>query len=215
MQRFVVASLVALALVAAGTALASRGDPQQRFTRADQARAKAMVLRASDLSVAYTAGPGSSGGGGFYCTALDESDLTLTGTAVSPSFTTTGEVIRSSSDVYASRADATASWKRGASSAGQQCLRTDIRAEFRGTTARLISLKPISFPRRAQRSVAYGAVALVQGVRVYLDIVAMQESRAEAWVIYVTALAPPPAGELRRLTSVVERRMEKAMRGSS
>jgi hypothetical protein len=209
-----VAVVVLLSLAVAGTALGSRGDPKERFTHADQARAKAMVLRQSDFSVAYTARPGSSGSGDFYCAALDESDLTLTGKATSPSFTTTGEFVSSSSDVYVSRADATASWKRGTSSAGQVCLRAGLRAEFQGTAVKLVSFKRIAFAPRGQRSVAYRAVAIEQGIRVYLDVVAMQVSRAEASVVYVAALAPPPAGELRRLTAVVERRMQKAMRGA-
>jgi hypothetical protein len=207
--------IVLVALVATTAAFAGRGDPRERFNPADQARAKAMLLRPADFSVAYTARPGSSGGGDFYCAALDESDLTLTGKARSPSYTTTGEYVSSSSDVYASRSDATASWKRGTSSAGQQCLRAGLRAELQGTAVKLVSLKRLPFPRRGERSAAYRAVAIAQGIRVYLDVVAMQVSRAEASVLYVAALGPPPAGELPRLTGVVERRMEKAMRGAS
>jgi hypothetical protein len=209
-----IAVAVLLSLAVAGTALGDRGDPKERFTRADQARAKAMLLRQSDFSIAYTSHPSSSGGGDFYCAALDESDLTLTGKATSPSFTATGEFVSSSSDVYASRADAAASWKRGTSSAGQQCLRAGLQAQFRGTTVKVVSFKRIAFPSRGQRSVAYRAIATQQGVRVYVDVVAMLVSRAEASVVYLTALGPPPAGELRRLTSVVEGRMEKAMRGA-
>jgi hypothetical protein len=91
---------VLLVLAVAGAALAANGDPQRRITPADQARAQAMVLRASDFSAAYTSHPSSSGGGGFYCAAIDESDLTLTGSATSPSFTATAEFVVSRADVY-------------------------------------------------------------------------------------------------------------------
>jgi hypothetical protein len=48
MTRIVTLRL-AVVLVATGSALAARGDPQKRITPADQARAKAMLLRAADL----------------------------------------------------------------------------------------------------------------------------------------------------------------------
>ena len=82
------------------------------------------------------------------------------------------------------------------------------------TRIRLVSFARIPFPKRGARSVAYRAVAAAQGVRVYVDLVAMQVGRAEAGVIYVSALTPAPAAELRRLTNVVAKRAAKAMRGA-
>jgi hypothetical protein len=77
-----------------------------------------------------------------------------------------------------------------------------------------VSFKRIPFPERGQKSIAFRGVATQQGLRVYVDFVAMQVSRAQAAVIYVGALAPPPASELRRLTALVEKRAQKAMRGA-
>ena len=206
--------LVLVALVAAGAAFAGRGDPQERFTRADQVRAKAMLLRPSDLSPVYAAQPAPSSAGGAYCAALDESDLTLSGRGNSPIFTTTGEFVRSTASVYATRADANASWTRGSSPAGEQCLRVALRADLRSSSMRLVSLKRVPFPTRGTRSAAYRAVATFQGVRFYVDVVAMQISRAVAGVLYVNALAPPPQGEVRRLTGLVATRAQKTMRGA-
>ncbi len=203
-----------VALVAAASALAGRGDPKERFTAADQARAKAMLLRPADFSPVYAAQPAPTGGGGFYCAALDESDLTVTGKSSSPSFTTTGEFVRSTASVYATHADSNASWLRNTSPAGEQCLRAALRADLRSSAVRLVSFKRVPFPARGTRSVAHRAVATVQGVRVYVDVVAMQVSRAEAAVLYVNALAPPPQGEVRRLTGLVATRAQKAMRGA-
>ena len=205
-------ALVALALTA--TALAGRGDPKERFTTRDQARAKAMLLRPSDFSPVYVAQPAANSSGGFYCAALDESDLTLSGRANSPTFTTTGEVVRSTASVYATRADANASWARGVSTAGEQCLRATLRADLTGSAVRLVSFGRVPFPARGARSAAYRAVATVQGIHVYVDVVTMQISRAEAAVLYVNALAPPPQSELRRLTGLVAARGQKAMRGA-
>jgi hypothetical protein len=79
---------------------------------------------------------------------------------------------------------------------------------------RLVSMKRIPFPSRGMRSVAYRAVATLQGIHFYLDVVSMQVSRAVAGVIYVNALAPPPQSEVRRLTALVATRAQKAMRGA-
>jgi hypothetical protein len=214
--RAIVVIALFLALVVCGAALAARGDPQQRITPADQARAKSMLLRPGDFSIAYTSRPNPSGSGSdFYCSALDESDLTVTGKVDSPSFTTTGEFVTSTASVYESRSDSNASWSRGTSAAGVECLRVGVRNGLQGAAVRLLSFKKLSFPKRGQRSIAYRAVATQQGIRVYIDLVAMQVSRAQAAVIYSSALAPPPSGELRRLSALVEKRAERAMRGTS
>ena len=215
MQRLLVVALLA-GLICSSAALAARGDPDKQIRPADQARAKTMLLRPADFNPAFTARPSSSGGSGdFYCAALDESDLTLTGEARSQSFTATTEYVTSTSYVYASRSDSNASWRRGTSAAGEQCLRVGLRGQFQGTGVQLVSFRQLSFPTRGQRSAAYRAIATQQGLRLYLDVVAMQVSRAQAAVIYVSALSPPPPSELRRLTGLVAKRAEKAMRGAS
>jgi hypothetical protein len=208
-------ALVALAALAvAGTALAARGDPRERFAPADQARAKAMLLRQSDFSVAFVSRPSSSSGNDFYCSAIDESDLTLTGKATSPNFTAQTEYVVSTGYVYASRADSNASWRRGVSKAGEQCLRLGTRAQLQRGSARFVSFKRLAFPPRGDRSVAYRAIATQQGIHVYIDVVAMQIGRAQAAVIYGSALVPPPQGELKRVTATVATRARKAMRGA-
>jgi hypothetical protein len=106
MRTALVALLVALAI--ATGALAANGAPQRRITPADQARANSMLLRVSDLNAAFTARPSPPGDRGVSCAALDESDLTITGSATSPSFTATAEYVTSTADVYESRSDANA-----------------------------------------------------------------------------------------------------------
>ena len=171
-----------------------------------------MLLRPADFNPAFVAHPHASGSGDFYCSALDESDLTITGKSDSPNFTAGTEYATSTASVYATRSDSNASWARGTSKAGEQCLRGGLRSELQGTAVQLASFRRMSFPPRGTRSVAYRAVATVQGVRVFVDLVAMQVSRAQAGVVYVSALTPAPAAELRRLTALVAKRAEKAMR---
>jgi hypothetical protein len=209
------ALLVLLALTVSGVALAARGDPQRRITRADQARAKAMLLRPSDFSVAFVASPRTSGRSDFYCAAIDESDLTVTGNAESPNFTAAPESVTSTSYVYASRSDSNASWKRGTSPAGRSCLRDGVRREIARAGVRLLSFKTVPFPRRGDRSIAFRTVAALQGIRIFVDQVAVQVGRAQLAVTYTSALSPPPQGELRRLTRAVAARATRAMRGAS
>jgi hypothetical protein len=209
-----IALALVLALVLAGTALAARGDPQTRIRPADQSRARSMLIRATDMNAAFTAIPVAANPDASYCVALDESDLTVTGLANSPSFTATTEFVVSRSYVYESRADANASWQRGTSAAGRSCLRRAMVSELRGTTTRLVSFKRLPFPRAASRSAAYRIVASRDGVRLYLDLIAIQHSRAEVAIVYGAALSPPPAGEERRLARLVAKRAEKAMRGA-
>jgi hypothetical protein len=201
-----------VALIAAGAALADRGDPKERFTPADQARARAMLLRAADFNPAFVAHPRAGGSGGFYCSALDESDLTLTGQGDSPNFVAGTEYVTSTASVYATRSDASAAWVRGTSKAGERCLRVGLRNALQGSAVQFVSIRRLAFPPRGTASVAYRALATVQGVRVFLDFVALQVSRAQAGVVYVSALTPPPAAELRRLTALVAKRAERAMR---
>lgn len=205
----------AFALVGSGVALAARGDPQRKITPADQARAKAMLTRQVDVGPAFMSTPASDQNDGFYCAALDESDLTVTGEARSPNFTSTVEFVSSQAYVYRSRADANASWQRGTSVAGQKCLREGLRGELQGSTVHLVSFKKTAFPKLAQKSVAYRAIADQQGVRIYLDLVALQYGRAQVAIVYGAGLTPPPKSEKLRLAKVTAHRMAKAMGGLS
>ena len=174
-----------------------------------------MVIRKADVGPAFASSPASSGNDDFYRAALDESDLTLTGEAQSPSFTSTAEFVSSEAFVYRTRVDANASWQRGTSAAGQKCLREGLRREVKGTTVRIVSFKRIAFPKLAQRSVVYRTIADQQGVRIYLDLIALQQSRVQVAIVYGAGLSPPPAAEERRLAKLTASRMAKAMSGSS
>jgi hypothetical protein len=206
--------LCVVMLLAAGTAVAGRGDPQERLTPADQARAKAMLIRPGDVNAAFRSFPTADNPSTPYCAALDESDLTVTGQANSPTFAAPPELVVSRSYVYESLADANASWKRGTSTAGQSCLRRLLWAELQGTGVRLVSFKRIPFANFGGRTVAYRIVASEQGVRFYLDLIALQQGRAQVSIVYGNGLIPPPASEERRLAKLVAKRAAKAMRGS-
>jgi hypothetical protein len=212
--KSLVALLLAGMLVVSGAALAGRGDPQKRIVRADQARAKAMLLRRADFGLAYKTAPPSGQETDFYCKALDESDLTITGEAESPSFQGGVEFSSSVSQVYESRADSNTSWRRGTSAAGDACVRDEFRRQFQKDGVRLESFRRIAFPPFAERSVAYRLVASSQDVRVFLDVVALKQGRAQVALLLGSALTPMPKDEEVRLARIVAGRMAKAMRGA-
>lgn len=138
----------------------------------------------------------------------------MTGQAESPSFSGGVEFAASIAYVYATQANANASWRRGTSAAGQQCLRRGLQNEIQGTSVRLVSFRKLPFPAFAQRSVLYRVAAEQQGgVRIYLDLIALQHSRAQVAVVYGSGLSPPAAAEERRLAKVTAARMARAMGG--
>lgn len=209
--RRALALVVALALLGAGSALAARGDPQERFTAADQARAKAMLLKGADLGPTFRPTPPARADSDFYCRALDESDLTITGKAESRRFTGGTAFVTSTAYVYESVADANASWGRGTSAAGQRCLRDGLRQELQGGAVELRSFRKIAFPRVGRRSLLYRAVATQQGIPIYLDLLAIQHGRAQAAVVLGSGAVPPPRSVELELGRLVARRMAKAM----
>jgi hypothetical protein len=126
----------------------------------------------------------------------------------------TGAFVASTAYLYESVSDANASWRRGTSAAGQRCLREGLRRELGGSGARLVSFGKVAFPRLAERTVLYRAVVVQQGVRVVLDLLALQRTRAQTSIVVGSALAPPPRDVELRLGRLVAGRMERALRGS-
>lgn len=215
MRRLVVLALL-LALAVTGTALAARGDPQRRITPADEARAKAMLVRQSDL-------PGSKAGAptpdvDFYCPGLDGSDLTLTGDADGRRFAVGLMIVASASEVYESRADAGAAWRRATGADGVQCARSLLRRQLAQEGGRLVSLRQIPFPRVSDRTIAFRATLSAttpQGtVPAYVDVIALMRSRAHATITVGSALTTPPRSEELHLARTVAKRMASAMRGA-
>ena len=206
-----------LALVLAGSALADHLDPQKRIRAADQARAKAMLLRQSDVP-GFRQLPSSGASAHLTCRALDESDLTATGDAEAPRFALSVSSITSSSTVYATRTDAATSWRRGTSVAGTRCLREELGRAFAGQGARVVSLRRVSFPALAQRSAAYRltlqGTAQGQSITAYVDFVVLLHGRAVAGLVVGSALVPPDRPAEITLARAIAGRMARAMRGA-
>ena len=210
-------SVLAFLVVSASAALATHQDPQKRLKRADNARARAMLVKRSDVPTGFR--PQVSGGPDPHvdCSAsVSESDLTVTGEAEGQQLALGVVLVSSTARIYESVADASASWRRSTSVAGTKCATQVLRREFAKQGVDLVSLRTVSFPRVSERSVAYRAelsAMTSQGtVPVYVDIVALLRSRSQATVIVGSALVPPQRAEELRLARVVAGRMATAMR---
>jgi hypothetical protein len=213
MRRFL-ACFVVVALAGAGAALAGRGDPQKRLTPADNARARSMLLIKADLP-AFTSVPAPRSDRDFYCKAVDESDLTITGEAISRVFVGRFEAIGSFAALYASVADANASWRRGSSPAGTECLRKLVVSDIKAGGGRLISFAPRPTPRLAQRSLAFRFIAeRSDRVRFYTDLVFLQQSRAQVGLIFESAAGSMTPQFVERLVRTVAGRLNRTMRRS-
>ena len=217
MRRLAVVALV-LTLVVSGAALAARGDPQKRINPADQARARSMLVRKSDLGPAFRAQRASGGDTQLNCPALDESDLTLTGLAASPDFSAGLAFVSSEAQVYESAGDAALAWQRDTSAAGIACLKDTLRREFAKQGLELVGLRKLAFPRVSQKTAAYrielsGQAQGIQ-VRVVLDAILLLRSRAEVLLAIGTAVVVPSRATEVQLARTVAARMTAAMRGA-
>lgn len=218
-----VALVLGLLVSASGAALAARGDPQKRITRADQARAKAMLIRRSDLGAGFKAKPASNGH--LYCGSDDESHLTLTGNAGSPDFRSTKRkyfVVGGGSEVYKSLAQAKLAWKQQTSPATVRCARNsflrDARHAFRGELSASLVVHRVFFPRVARHTFAFEVVTDVSGpggdVEIVEFLIALGYSRAIAFVGFVSAFRAPSLQYEIRLSRIVATRMQRAMRAA-
>jgi hypothetical protein len=220
--RRLVALLLALAVALAGATagLAGKGDPQRAITKADQAKAKAMLLRRTDLAAGFRATPASPDPD-WYCAALDESDLTLTGDAETPQWTKQQPgvffVAGSTAQLYRTNAQAQASWRRGTSTAGEKCVRVLLDKELAKSGLHIRSLTRMSFPRLSAQTAAYRLViestTQTAAPALYGDLVVQQRGRAQTSVMVFSLGAPLVRAELVTFARTVAQRMAKAMGG--
>lgn len=209
---------VALLLLLAGStvAFAHHLDPKKQIRPADQAKARAMLVRKSDLGPGVIPQPTNTPDTHLTCEGLDESDLTVTGEAESPTWAHGVGFVASVVNVYATVADANASWARGTRGAGTRCLRDQLADEFATQGVALESLRNVAFPRLAERTVAYRVTlsGTVQGttVRVVIDLVILKHSRAQAALYFGSAFAPAAKADEVALARVTARRMAAAFK---
>lgn len=202
------AGAVVLALVAAQAALAARAEvPVVRFTAADQAAAKAVVLKLTD----FDTGAGWRGGlernakafTGDTCPGLYEpkqADLVITGVAKSD-FKAEGVQVSSGVQVYKTERMARLDWERSVRNpASLACLRKHAAASL-SPGMRLVSLKTVSFARVGERVtrhrliVDYTVAGSTTPVRLLFDTVALGRGRTGISFSFAIAYAHRAAAD--------------------
>lgn len=179
-RRLLLAATFLVALVAAQVAFAE--SPVTRFTIADQAAAKAVVLKAADL------GPGWKGGlskpsvdGPPACAGWNpkQTDLVITGAAESQ-FTAQGLMVFSGVQLYKTTRMIALDWQRTVVDPRMpKCLAEDFAADA-GGRVRVVSMKRLPFAKVAPYAARFRLLLeYTEGetVRVFIDFVLVGRGR--------------------------------------
>ncbi len=210
------------ALTVAGIAGAGQGDPRRAITKADQAKARTVVLRLADLGAGFVARPNGPDElpPGVRCGPLSESDLTITGDAESPDFTLNRPgallTVGSSAQIYRTLREANASWARSQTPAALTCFGDVVRkAGGKGQRVDVLSVKRLAFPRVSEKTMAFRVVARVSSggvvVKVYFDAIILQQGRIQAGLVLTSALQPVGRTDQAALAGVIASRIERAL----
>jgi hypothetical protein len=210
-----VLALVVLAAALAVPAVAS--PPKQKFTPAGNAAAKAVVVKLADLPAGFKVTRGGGGGAGVTCSKFNpkQSDLTQIGKASTAFESSDGLVnIASLAGVFASTAQAQASWDRIAKPALLNCLASIVESvATQSTTVTVASKGRHALKVPGRRAAAYRIVADVKAgaeqAKIYLDVIMQGGGRADT-VLMVTSVAAPPAAALeKKLAAAIAGRLPR------
>src|SRR5438093_6091503 len=199
-------------LATAAAVLAGDGKEQIKFNAADQAAARAVVIRRADLGSSGWQGgrvkPDLSGGPTCPNYHPKVSDLVITG-AAKADFRRSGFEFASQVQVLKTRRMVALDWRRSVLAPGVvSCLRRTL-ADGLGSTAKVISFAKLPFPHLSTYSALFRGVISVQAqgqtVRVLTDIVLVGRSRTE---INLTIAGPAAA---KSGISAAERRLARAL----
>lgn len=209
------------ALVLAGAAAAADGEPRKALTKKDQATARSIVLKRTDLGPGFTATKRVDDEAlpeGARCDELDESDLTVSGDAESPDFRLAAAgafvTVGSSANVYRTLREANISWRRGTSKQTLTCLGDIVRLSAApGQKITIVSSAKMPFPALAPRTSAYRLVVTIAAgttrVRAYVDAIVLQRGRIQSVLLFTSLGTPVGQAERLALAGVVAGRMER------
>ena len=199
-----------LALAAAATALAG-STPPFKPNAADQAAAKATLLKASDLGAGWKGGvqvagrPSAPSCPGF---APREDDLPVTGHALAV-FEKPGVDVESDVEVLQAAAMVRTDFSRTIRPPLAHCLAVTFGQQSRsGTTIKVLSSTKVAFPAVAPVTAAYRVTANVthanQTVKLVVDFVFMGKNRTE--ITFTVTAAQAMTGFEQRLARVLAAR---------
>jgi hypothetical protein len=209
-RRAGIAALASVLVLAASAGASGPGKQKIELNAADQAAARAVVLRRSDLGAGWTGGrvkPDLTSQVSCASYHPKVSDLVVTGAAQSQ-FRATGIVLANEVEVFRTAAMVDRDWRRSIVPAAVPCLRHTLTKGL-GTQAKVLSFGRISFPKVGTHSAAFRGIVVVsalgQTVRVLLDIVLVGRGRTE---ISLDATAPAASA---RVVSAAERRLARRL----
>jgi len=201
---------VALVVVAGAAGSGGPGKQKIELNAADQAAARAVVLRRSDLGAGWTGGrikPDLTSQVSCASYHPKVSDLVVTGAAESE-FRGTGIALVNEVEVFRTAAMVDRDWRRSIVPAAVPCLRRTLTKGL-GAQAKVLSFGRIPFPKVGTHTAAFRGIvavsALGQTVRVLLDIVLVGKGRTE---ISLDATAPAATA---RAGSSAERRLTRKL----
>ena len=217
-MRAVAASLLALFL--ATPALGADGEPRKALTAKGQALARSIVLKQSDLVPGFVPHKPSDAvrPKGARCSAVDESDLTVTGDASSPDFSrdASGVAVGSSASLYKTLRDSNSAWRRASSAAAVQCFADIVRLTApTAAKVQIVSAKRVAFPKVAPEAMAYRVVATMtvagtRKVRAYFDAVLLKRGAMQAALVVTSLGRPVSLQQEQGLAALLAQRMAKA-----
>jgi hypothetical protein len=189
------------------------GDPQRRPTPADQALARAALLRRSDLRNWLTR-PRVKPTVANRCRSFSPSlsSLVETGAAQSPEFVRGRLVVSSNVIVFATTNQAAAAWRQLATLKLLECVREKL-ASTPGIHVRSISNRLLAFPQVAPRSTAFrssfrlSAFGDAKNSRGSFDVVLLGRGRALAVLAASADGDAFPAAIERRIASLIAKRL--------
>jgi hypothetical protein len=208
---------VLVAGLAATSAAGATGDPQRRFTAADQAKAHAIALKVSDLpGTGWKGDRSSGGGGGLTCTGFrpDQSDLVETGRSESLEFERASSFASSVTGIFRTKAMANESFGRVTAPGLVKCMRS-VFTDAVGSTpgVEVVESRELRspVPKVADRSRAYrlGVTLAAAGQRLQavLDVIVLGSGRANSAVLVVALGKPFSAASLATLGRRIAARM--------
>jgi hypothetical protein len=188
-------------------------DPRESLTAADQAWAKRIALKRSDLPAGWRASRAASSDEPR-CPTFDPdmSDLTLTGKAESD-FSRGLSNVASETQIFRTAREAATSFRRGAKPQLIRCYDDLVQKEL-GSQAqvRLVSGRVVAAPpvgeRRFALSLVWEITAGPRTLRTYFDVFGWDRGRASTAVAYSTLDEPPD----RALEVRIAKRLDSRMR---
>ncbi|HUP32874.1 MAG TPA: hypothetical protein VM184_07555 [Gaiellaceae bacterium] len=209
-----------IACLAVPVAAAATGDPKEAFTRADQAKAKAITLVRADLAAGWKKTSTPDSGDDLRCPGFDPnlSDLTLTGESESEFEHPGGAYAATFASVFRSEANARASFARFAKPALARCVAHFFREGVtkEGGTVRIVKQGQVAFPKVAPRVAAYrvtarvGAPGTTVTVPFTIDLILLGRGRGEVGLLTMSAGTGIAAAHLRAFARLLAARMQKA-----